>query len=93
TSNFSRYGWRCTTSENDLSAKTLMKNWKEERYDPQRTVQPTALPSRCTHCFETTYCSDYNKGRRQRIKRFEQNHHWFLGHHPELAPPLFDPTA
>lgn len=24
---------------------------------------------------------------------FECEHHWFLGHHPELEPPLFYPTA
>ncbi|KAM6115665.1 LOW QUALITY PROTEIN: cilia- and flagella-associated protein 68 [Phoenicopterus ruber ruber] len=88
---FSQYGWRCTTNENYYATKTLMGNWKEG-YDIQRIVQPKPLPSQYTHCFETTYSSDYNKGKHQRIKRFEEPH-WFPGHHPELEPPSFNPTA
>ncbi|KAM6191133.1 LOW QUALITY PROTEIN: cilia- and flagella-associated protein 68 [Sarcoramphus papa] len=92
TSKFSQYGWR-TTNENDYSVKILMGNWNEERYDIQRIVQPKPLPSQYTHCFETTYSSDYNKGKHQRIKRFEREPRWFPGHHPELEPPSFNPTA
>ncbi|KAK4809595.1 hypothetical protein QYF61_025038 [Mycteria americana] len=44
---------------------------------------PATNPSECTHCFETIYSSDYNKGKHHRIK----------SHHPELEPPLFNPTA
>ncbi|KFZ57131.1 UPF0686 protein C11orf1, partial [Podiceps cristatus] len=94
TCKFSQYGWRYTTNENDYSTKTLRGNWKEEQYNIQRIVQPQLLPFsfQYTHCFETTYSSDY-KGKYQRIKRFEREPHWFLGHHPELEPPLFNPTA
>ncbi|XP_009327839.1 PREDICTED: UPF0686 protein C11orf1 homolog [Pygoscelis adeliae] len=93
TSKFSQYGWRCTTNENDYSTKTLMGNRNEERYDIQRIVQPKPLPSQYTHCFETTCSSDYNRGRHQRIKRFEREPHWFPGHHPELERASFNPAA
>ncbi|XP_035202128.1 UPF0686 protein C11orf1 homolog [Oxyura jamaicensis] len=93
TSKFFQYGWRCTTHENDYSNKTLMGNWNEERYDIQKIVQPKPLPSQYSHCFETTYSSDYNKEKHQRTRRFEREPHWFPGHQPELEPPSFKSTA
>ncbi|KFV39626.1 UPF0686 protein C11orf1, partial [Tyto alba] len=77
TSKFSQHGWRCTTNENDYSEKALME----------------PLPSQYTHCFETTYYSDYNMGEHQRINRFEREPHWFPGHHHEMEPPSFSPTV
>ncbi|KFQ79877.1 UPF0686 protein C11orf1, partial [Phaethon lepturus] len=88
---------RYTTNENHYSTKTLTGNWNEEWYNIQRIVQPKPLPSQYTHCFETTYASDYNKGKHQRIKstctELKHKSHWFPGHHPELEPPSFNPTA
>ncbi|NXL31963.1 CK001 protein, partial [Glaucidium brasilianum] len=93
-------GCTCTSNNHDYSAKTIMGNWNKELYDTQRTVQPKALPSRYyTHCFETTYSSDYSMGKHQRIKSTctEQKHssltYWFPGHHPEMEPPSFNPAA
>ncbi|KAM9216992.1 LOW QUALITY PROTEIN: cilia- and flagella-associated protein 68 [Leptosomus discolor] len=99
----SQYGWRCTTNENDYSEKTLMGNWNEGYFGlpvRQKTLKAFYLylamlsgsfSFQYSHCFETTYSSDY-KGKHQRIKRFEEPH-WFPGHHPELEPPSFNPTA
>uniref|UniRef100_A0A8B9MQ28 Chromosome 11 open reading frame 1 n=1 Tax=Accipiter nisus TaxID=211598 RepID=A0A8B9MQ28_9AVES len=81
---FSQYGWRCTTNENDYSTKTLIGNWNEKQH-----YIPENCAAQYTHCFETTYSSDYNKGKHQGIKK----PHWFPGHHPELEPPSFNPTA
>uniref|UniRef100_A0A8B9EA47 Chromosome 11 open reading frame 1 n=1 Tax=Anser cygnoides TaxID=8845 RepID=A0A8B9EA47_ANSCY len=97
TSKFFQYGWRCTTNENDYSNKTLMGNWNEERYDTRKLHSPSHfLPSfsfQYSHCFETTYSSDYNKEKHQRTRRFEREPHWFPGHQPELEPPSFKSTA
>ncbi|XP_023422000.1 cilia- and flagella-associated protein 68 isoform X4 [Cavia porcellus] len=45
TSKFFQYGWRCTTSENSYSNRTLVGNWNQERYDLRNIVQPKPLPS------------------------------------------------
>ncbi|XP_062450598.1 cilia- and flagella-associated protein 68 [Rhea pennata] len=64
-------------------------------------IAPVQLPSLCcsavcpfmyAHCFETTYSSDYNKGKHQRTRRFKREPHWFPGHQPELEPPPFKQT-
>ncbi|KAI6073276.1 UPF0686 protein C11orf1-like protein [Aix galericulata] len=84
TSKFFQYGWRCTTNEDDYSNKTLIGNWNEERYDIQKIY---------SHCFETTYSSDYSKEKHQRTRRFGREPHWFPGHQPELEPPSYKSTA
>ncbi|KFP63253.1 UPF0686 protein C11orf1, partial [Cariama cristata] len=100
----SQCGWRCITNESDCSVKTLMGNWNGKQYNMQRIVQPKPIPCHVSmlyvsfsllyaHCFETTRSSDYNKGKHQRIKRFEEEPHWFPGRHPALEPPSFNPTA
>ncbi|KFO09035.1 UPF0686 protein C11orf1, partial [Balearica regulorum gibbericeps] len=106
TSEFSQYGWRCTTNENDYSLKTLMGSWNEERYHIQTIVHPKPFPSQLsmlnvsfsfqyTHCFETTYSSDYKgiKNTSENKKYVHRKPHWFLGHYSELEAPSFNPTA
>uniref|UniRef100_A0A8B9S289 Chromosome 11 open reading frame 1 n=1 Tax=Apteryx owenii TaxID=8824 RepID=A0A8B9S289_APTOW len=91
---FSQFDWRCTTNESDYSHKTHMGNWNEEQHNIQKIIQPKPLPSQVgyAHCFETTYSSDYSKGKQQRTRRFKREPHWFPGHQPELESPPFKPT-
>ncbi|XP_010217742.1 PREDICTED: UPF0686 protein C11orf1 homolog [Tinamus guttatus] len=92
TAKFAQFGWRCTTNESSYSHKTLMGNWNEERFNIQKVVQPKPLASQYSHCFETTYSSDFDKGKHQITRRFKREPHWFPGHQPELEPPPFKPT-
>ncbi|XP_063111816.1 cilia- and flagella-associated protein 68 isoform X1 [Cavia porcellus] len=87
TSKFFQYGWRCTTSENSYSNRTLVGNWNQERYDLRNIVQPKPLPSQFQHYFETTYDTSYNTKLLLSTHRFKREPHWFPGHQPELDSP------